>query len=97
MISRTAIVNIVFYTCLVAAAAAGAIIVLKPELEKKESLRAQRDAVVATNDVISAQAAYLRQQRQGLDSENPDSIRYNAHKRGLVEPGEVVYKFEVDP
>lgn len=94
---KSLIINIVFYTLLVAAAAGGAIFVILPELQRKEGLREQRDAIASTNAMLSAQATALQRQRQSLDSENPDCLLDQAHRQGLAVPGETIFIFREDP
>lgn len=97
MISRSTIFNLVFYSFLVAAGACGVIYILIPELDHKEALRTQRDAINTTNEMIRAQVTTLQNQRRSLESENPDKLVDQAHKQGLAIPGETVFIFKEDP
>lgn len=94
MISRNALANILFYLALGVAAVCGTVFILLPELREKESLRAQRDALVATNNVIEAETARLFRQRTSLESDNPDALIHAAHASGLSMPNEVVLVIE---
>lgn len=90
MISRTALANLLFYLALGIAAVCGTIFILLPQLREKESLRAQRDALVATNNTLEVETARLYRQRTNLESDNPDALIHAAHSSGLSMPNEVV-------
>ena len=90
MISRTAVVNFLFYAAIAAAAVCGTVFVLIPELRIKEDLRRQRDALVVSNAVFSAEIAQTKMQRNELET-NPESLIRWAHDHGYAAPNETVF------
>ena len=95
--SRSAtIVNVVFYTLLVAAAAGAAVLFLRPALAETADLRAKRDALVDQNRVYEDELLECRRKLAQLETD-PEYAEKLARDQGMIRPGEIVFVIQNSP